>query len=221
MKRLRKKCGTKTIRFYMCGEYGSQYGRPHYHAILFNHDFNDKILWQVKRDVPLFISDTLAELWPFGFSTIGNVTFESAAYVARYIMKKVTGDLAEDHYDWVDPETGEIFRRVPEYCTPSTGGGPRAADPRARGGIGRGWFERYGSEVFPDDAVTLKGGRRLRPPRFYEKIVEVTDPELLAEVKGARMRQGRKQAWNATPDRLRVREKVQVAKLQRLKRELD
>lgn len=208
MKRLRKQFGAG-IRFYMCGEYGSQFGRPHYHAILFNMDFSDRKLWQVKRDVPLFVSPSLSELWPFGFSTVGNVTFESAAYVARYVMKKMTGDLAADYYDVIDPDTGELFRRKAEYNQPSR-----------RGGIGLGWFEKYGREVWPDDFVIING-KRLKPPRYYEKILEITDPDLFKSVKSKRNSMAVAQAWNQTPERLIVREKVQVAKLNRLKRELD
>lgn len=98
MKRLRKKYGDG-IRFYMCGEYGDKLGRPHFHACLFNHDFDDKKLWQTTPSGSrLFRSSDLESLWPYGFSSIGDVTFESAAYVARYIMKKVGGDAADEHY---------------------------------------------------------------------------------------------------------------------------
>ncbi len=92
MKRLRKRFGTK-IRFYACGEYGDQNGRPHYHACLFNHDFQDKKLWKRGKDpsLDLYRSADLEKLWPYGYSSIGEVTFQSAAYVARYIMKKITG----------------------------------------------------------------------------------------------------------------------------------
>ena len=86
MKRVRKRFGTN-IRFYHCGEYGEKLGRPHYHACLFNFDFEDKILWKEINGQKLYISQSLSELWPFGFSTIGEVTYQSAAYVARYIMK--------------------------------------------------------------------------------------------------------------------------------------
>uniref|UniRef100_UPI0040482461 rolling circle replication-associated protein n=1 Tax=Shewanella sp. TaxID=50422 RepID=UPI0040482461 len=94
MKRLRKKY-PHAVRYYQCGEYGSKTHRPHYHACLFGHDFKDKTLWQKGSDgTPLYISSSLQDLWSsdghsIGFSTIGTVTFQSAAYVARYIMKKI------------------------------------------------------------------------------------------------------------------------------------
>ena len=76
------------IRALMCGEYGSLLNRPHYHACLFNFDFSDKYLWTTRCGVPLYRSSSLEELWPYGFSTIGEVTFESAAYLSRYVTKK-------------------------------------------------------------------------------------------------------------------------------------
>ena len=94
MKRLRKKYGSQ-VRFFHCGEYGDLNKRPHYHAILFGVDFaHDRKLWSQKDGMKLFTSESLEKLWPYGFCTIGQVTFESCAYVARYIMKKQTGEKA-------------------------------------------------------------------------------------------------------------------------------
>ena len=107
MKRVRKKYGNG-IKFFHCGEYGEKNKRPHYHALLFGHDFTDKQLWTQRSGVKLYISEELKKLWPYGFSTIGDVTFESAAYCARYVLKKVTGDAAAEHYTYTDPETGEV-----------------------------------------------------------------------------------------------------------------
>lgn len=103
MKRLRKKYGSG-IRFYMCGEYGEKLARPHFHACLFGHDFDDKKVWK-KTDAGsvLYRSAELEKLWPFGYSSVGDVSFESAAYVARYIMKKITGEAAESHYKFFRP----------------------------------------------------------------------------------------------------------------------
>ena len=91
LKRLRKALSYQNIkiRFFACGEYGDKNLRPHYHLILFNYDFSDdrQLLRQTPYG-PLYISDFLFRLWPYGFHTIGNVTFKSCAYVARYVTKK-------------------------------------------------------------------------------------------------------------------------------------
>jgi len=122
--------GTDTkVRFFHCGEYGETYGRPHYHTLLFGHDFEDKVLeFTTPRGDEVFTSKTLGELWTHGLSKIGSVTFESAAYVARYITKKVTGDDAEKYYEG----------RKPEYVTMSR-----------RPGIAHSWFEKFKSDVSP------------------------------------------------------------------------
>lgn len=98
MKRLRWKFRPRTIRFFMCGEYGEQFSRPHFHALLFNFRFPDLKQWMVKGDQVTYRSGLLEQLWPHGFSTCGNVSYQSAAYVARYVMKKMNGDLALTHY---------------------------------------------------------------------------------------------------------------------------
>ena len=94
MKRLRK--SHSGVRFYMCGEYGEDFSRPHYHALLFNCSFPDRKKHSTgDSGSVIYTSEALSKLWPFGFSSIGDVTFESAAYCSRYIMKKVTGDACE------------------------------------------------------------------------------------------------------------------------------
>jgi len=208
MKRLRKKYGAK-IRFFHCGEYGELNGRPHYHACLFNFDFSDKILWKIVNDNRLYTSQSLSDLWPFGFSTIGDVTFESAAYVARYIMKKITGDAASDHYERADSSTGEIFSIKPEYTTMSR-----------RPGIGRGWFDKYATDVYPDDFVVMNGSK-MRPPKYYDRVLEKTRPYEFDDVKEKRFLNGEKYLDNNTSDRLKVRETVQKRRLELLTRNLQ
>jgi len=102
MKRLRKRFPEKNIRFYMCGEYGENFGRAHFHACIFGLDFPDKKPWKKRKpgSPTLYRSKILEELWTYGFSSVGTVTFESAAYVARYITKKITGEAAESHYSF-------------------------------------------------------------------------------------------------------------------------
>ena len=90
MKRMRKYFMSRfgqQLRFFMCGEYGDKLGRPHYHAIIFGVTFVDKKLWSIRRGNNLYRSATLEKLWPFGFSSIGAVNFETAAYVARKVAE--------------------------------------------------------------------------------------------------------------------------------------
>ena len=81
----------------MCGEYGEDFSRPHYHALLFNCFCPDRKKHSTgDSGSVIYTSEALTKLCPFGLSSIGDVTFESAAYVARYVMKKITGDAASN-----------------------------------------------------------------------------------------------------------------------------
>lgn len=207
MKRLRKKYGSG-IRYYHCGEYGEKYGRPHYHACVFNLDFPDKYLFKDENGIKLYRSEALEKLWPFGHSSIGSVTFDSAAYVARYIMKKVTGDSSFYYYRTVDFETGEIVaERKPEYNTMSQG-------------IGKNWYEEYQEDVYPRDYVVVNG-KEVRPPKYYDRLYEVEYPSDFARLKESRKLNAKKYADNNTPDRLKTREQVKLSRLNNLPRKLD
>lgn len=207
MKRLRNRFGDG-IRFYHCGEYGELNGRPHYHACLFNFDFEDKTLWKVSNGVRLYVSRSLSEVWGKGFVTVGDVTFESAAYVARYILKKVNGDAAESHYGAkIDLTTGEFFdKRKPEYTTMSR-----------RPGIGRAWYEKWSCDVFPSDEVIVRG-KQMRPPKYYDRLFEHDDPDTFKKIKEKRIENAKKHLDDQTPERLDVRERIKLAQLKQLPR---
>ncbi|CAK0755284.1 hypothetical protein CCP3SC15_2050003 [Gammaproteobacteria bacterium] len=195
MKRLRKS-RPESIRFFHCGEYGSELNRPHYHSILFGIGFPDRQLWSVRNGEKLYRSEALEKLWPFGFSTVGDLTFESAAYVARYVTKKVTGRIADSHY----------LGRKPEYVTMSR-----------RPGIGSKWYAQFSGDVFPSDEVIIRGGVRCRPPKFYDKLLEADAPEVLRRIKITRELRA-----EASPDnsgtRLRIRGEVKQRTYTLLKR---
>lgn len=174
MKRLRKHFAPQTIRFYACGEYGEQYQRPHYHLCLFGIDFTDKYYWATNRGNTLYRSPTLEQLWPFGNATLGNVTFESAAYVARYVTKKITGPAAATHYQIMDPSTGELYQRRPEFTQMSR-----------RPGIGRNWLSRFEREVYQHDSIIMRG-KEMKPPRYYDLAYEITYPGHMEEIRQQR-----------------------------------
>lgn len=148
MKRLREKYGPG-IRFFHCGEYGDKLERPHHHAILFNHDFRDKVLHSTSKGIKLYTSEELDALWKYGFCSVGEATFESAGYIARYSLKKVPWAYGgEEHYGG----------RVPEYLTMSR-----------KPGIGHEWIKKFGREVYPSDQVIVNGVA-CKPPRYYDEV---------------------------------------------------
>lgn len=220
------------IRFYMCGEYGEARGRPHFHACIFNFDFPDKRLWRkTDQSHMVYRSKILEDLWPYGFSEIGDVTFHSAAYVARYIMKKVTGRDAASAYEFVDPSSGEVFDRTPEFTKMSL-----------KPGIGEGWLRKFLGDVYPNDYVVING-RKCRPPRYYDKkyfdltSVPVDVPNYLDdgtflgyltenesfevdELKSKREEYFLEHLEDCTPERLSVKETIAEARVSKLKRSL-
>lgn len=196
------------VRFYMCGEYGGENGRPHFHACLFGVYFRDRVLSKMlPSGSKLYVSDVLESLWPFGFSSVGDVTFESAAYVARYVMKKITGDAAAEHYKHVD-ENGEVFWREPEFTRMSL-----------KPGIGATWFDKYKKEVFPNDQVVVRG-MKMKPPRYYDVLQEAISAESMDWIKIDREVAALKHSLDNTPDRLKVREQVAHSRLAFKKRSL-
>lgn len=204
MKKLRGRFGDG-IRFYMCGEYGERHSRAHYHALLFNFDFRDKVLWKGGhgRGTPLFRSPMLEKLWPHGFSTIGAVTFESAAYCARYCTKVLSGDEGSDPHalDILDPDTGEIYTRVKEFSRMSL-----------KPGIGAEWLSRFKSEVRADGKI-VTNGHLARAPRYYRDKIRAQgywDHARLAYEHG---KLAYKSFVESVPERLGPREAVAKARL--------
>lgn len=208
MKRLRKLKGPS--RFFMCGEYGDENFRPHYHACLFGVQFRDRQNWRKSASgFDTFRSEELDRLWGMGHAELGELTFESAAYVARYVMKKVTGKDAERHYETFDPYTGEIFNRTPEFARMSL-----------KPGIGFDWYAKFRSEVFPRDRVVING-REVRPPRYYDKCLQSEVGSLSDVVEYQRYLKAMDIPKEESSDvRLAVRETVAKARLSFKKRSL-
>lgn len=199
LKRLRKARGS--FRTLYCGEYGETTQRPHYHALLFGLDFNDKQpLKRTGSDEMIYSSAQLDKVWGLGHCSVGALTFESAAYVARYVVKKITGDAAEAHY----------AGRLPEFMQPSL-----------KPGIGSQWLEKFRSDVYPSDQLVVRDGIVCSPPRYYDKQQEAhIGEDAFAKHKSKRRRKALKHKSNNTRERLAVREEVQASKLKQLKRGL-
>ena len=175
--------------------------------MIFNLDFVDKVPWKKVNGNLYYMSEELEKLWQKGHTMIGEATFESAAYVARYITKKITGPRAEEHYNLTCPHTGQVIHeRKPEYATMSQG-------------IGRGWYEKYKSDLNGDFAIM--NGRKVEIPRFYDSLLEAESSLVMARVKAKRKVKASKHEENCTPDRMRVRKEVQYARLDKLHRSIE
>jgi len=199
-------------RFYMAGEYGEQFKRPHFHACLFGIDFDDKkYLKTTGSGEKIYTSKELEELWPYGLSSLGEVTFESAAYVARYIVKKLSADEAEHRrtYMRVDAITGEIYEVAPEFVQMSL-----------KPGIGATWFKKWMTDVFPHDRVIINGQVR-KPPKYYKQLLKKLDPMTCDEIDYDRYKKGLTTLADNTEARLATREIVARARLNFKKRVLD
>ena len=225
MKRLRKAFAPQKVRFFHVGEYGRKckhgidvdrvgcplcfVGRPHYHAALFNCSFPDLLSYTSDGGVLRYTSPMLESIWKYGFVDVGELNFASAAYGARYILKKVNGGRADDHYMTYDLN-GEVTWIRPEYVTMSR-----------RPGIGREWYDKYRDDIFPADNVPVAGyGIVQKVPRFYEEIFKTEDPLSLEEIKAIRQKFKEEHSEDYTPQRLIDRYNVKRAQLKFLKREL-
>lgn len=200
MKRLRKEVGDG-IKFFACGEYGDSNRRPHYHACIFGYDFSDekKSLISEREGVKLYTHPLLTRLWPAGFSTVGAVTLESAAYVARYTLKKKYGKKAK-YYEkmGIEPEFIRMSRRP---------------------GIGTTWFEKFQGDVFPHDYIVTGNGIKQKPPKYYLEKYGLTNPEEYTTIKDTRKKEAEKRP-NYSKQKHHATKVIKNQKLKQLTRNL-
>ncbi len=205
MKRLRKYISPSKVRYYMCGEYGENFTRPHFHACLFGITFPDLELFKEEEGILLFSSEILETIWGKGFVTIGEMTFETAAYTARYIAKKITGDQADEHYTTSCPITGALIHLEPEYNTMSR-----------KPGLARDWYEKYQSDVYPSDFL-IHQGKTVKVPRYFDNLYEAEGNDL-EQLKRERKIRAKRFAKDNTPERLATREKIKLLNYRKLLR---
>lgn len=170
MKRLRKKFSDQSLRFYGCGEYGTNTMRPHYHVIVFGLKLDDLKPYKYERGNWFYNSESVQDTWPFGFAVIAEVSWETCAYTARYVMKKAGGFLAEEY---------NLLNIEPEFVNMSR-----------RPGIARGVFDQDPDHVLDGHAYYLasaSGGRKIYPPKYFERLYDQYMPGALDDFKERRL----------------------------------
>jgi len=216
---LKKRNNGKKIRYFGVGEYGDNFGRPHFHAILFGHNFDDKIPLKGKKVKNLFKSKELQSAWcssdqePRGYVSVGDVTPESISYVCGYVQKKIYGQRQGQHYKYIDTVTGEvteiannntIFLRSPEKAFMSR-----------RPGIGTDYYNKFHSDMYRlnNNCIHIKG-KVVAIPNFYNNKFKKENPAEwleLQQLKEENMRE-------YTPDGLIQHEKNFKARMSIYKR---
>lgn len=164
--------GEENIRFYACGEYGSKNDRPHFHIIAFNINVRDKeYLFTNKSHDKIYTSEIIRNIWGKGHVTIGEVTWNSAAYTARYVMKKIKGKDAKKYY--------EILGVAPEFTRMSR-----------RQGIAREYYEQNKEKIFELDEIILankKGvAQKIKPCKYYDNLYDIENHEFMKALKQRR-----------------------------------
>lgn len=166
------------IRFFACGEYGSKGQRPHYHLIIFNLPLNLKKIDRVNvtkwGKEPVWYSQEIDQIWGKGLVAIGEVTWSSCAYVARYMMKKQKGndEQTDKEYYLKKGQTPEFVRmsRMP--------------------GIGSDYYDINRDKIYFNDEIIMKtikeNASSIKPPKFYDRKFDIDNPEMMEAIKKKR-----------------------------------
>lgn len=173
MKRLRDhiyRDYVRKIRFFACGEYGTQTFRPHYHAIIYGMPLKDmKLLSYSKKGFPLYTSEYLNDIWKNGYVVVGKVSWDTCAYTARYVLKKASGIKPDDYIDQ---------GLTPEFVLMSR-----------KPGIGALYFDENYKKIYENDEIFFSGdagGRKAKPPKYFDKRLEVIDEGWYKSIKSKR-----------------------------------
>lgn len=159
----------KTLRYYMCGEYGEESMRPHYHACFFGVRFPDAYFAKRVGRYAYYTSPTLLDLWPYGkMSLMSDVTPQSAAYVAGYVDKKI----------YRDQDCFKELGLMPEYV-------------RMSNGLGIDYFDMYMDRLYPFVGEDVFDWHRLgdlpvSPPRYFDEKLMLRDPQRYAKLVASR-----------------------------------
>ncbi len=208
LKRLRKKY--PNVKYFMCGEYGDQTHRPHYHIILFGYYPPDPVYHRTKNGNRYYKSKELDKFWRCGFTDTSGVSYHSSGYVARYTLKKQNPkeDL-QDRYTYLD-ENGQLQVRPFEYVRMSTG--------RYFGtGIGGSWFKKYAAQTATHDYVLDPNGHKCPVPKYYLDILKEDGPAWHEHLAQLRVEKARANPDNS-PERLTAIETCVKARLKQLPR---
>lgn len=155
------------IRFYLAGEYGPSTLRPHYHAIIFGLSLDDFPLKIPKGTNELnqqyWIVPELENCWKDedgtkGFVLASDVSWETCAYVARYVMKKAFGN-------YVPPDEYGFEK---EFVLMSR-----------RPGLGKEYLDEHPGCLDLENIpiATDDGSKKIQIPKYYLNQLKLTEED--------------------------------------------
>lgn len=201
------------IRFYAAGEYGEILERPHYHLCVFNLPIFTELKDYKKNELhqPIWQNEEIEKIWGKGFITVARLSWETAAYTARYIMKKQYGQDAEWYY--------KSKGKIPEFTLMSR-----------KPGLAYDNYAKNYKKIYETDEITIpkkSGAVKAKPPKYYDKLYDVLEPEKMAAIK--KQRKECMRAAEAAKDKLttlnrkerrEINERSKIEKGRKLIREL-
>lgn len=196
-------CSETGLRYFLCGEYGSKTCRAHYHAILFGFHPRDLVEVGYNNGYTVYISPFLTNVWGKGNVIVGeSVSFESCAYIARYIMKQYEkkGDSSYDEFY-------KIFNKDFILCS-------------RRPAVGYQFFENNQREIERLDKVLIRPGVVALPPRYFSRKLKEINPEKYEEIKQRRIDNAPDETLERCMKRLHAAAVAKEKQIQSLKRGL-
>ncbi|AXQ65723.1 MAG: replication initiator protein [Microviridae sp.] len=223
------------LRYYAAGEYGEKSSRPHYHAILYNCPLDRLQTFKKKGHKPLNTSKILSKAWSqyikptkenpkekfisMGFTSWGEVTFNSAAYVANYVQKKINGQQKDLHYKrhYDVNKNGEFIMHSKGKRTLQLQ--QEFALMSRKPGIASDWLTLHKDDVYPSDFITMNG-IKMKPPKSYDRIYERTHKEEMDIIKELRKESLEQSAHLRTPEALKYQEQKHKRRMSLYKRKI-
>ena len=200
------------IRFFACGEYGEKNGRPHYHILMYNLPITDLIPY-AKNHIgqQRWQSAQIEKIWGKGIIDIGTVTWESAAYTARYIIKKQTGAAAAEAYKTKQAEFTRMSRMP---------------------GIAKDYYDTNKYKIYENDEMIINkadgSARKIKPTKYYDRLFDIDEPEIMEQIKKTRkmiaetqMDMELKKTDKTAEEYLQTKKENKIAQIQHLKRGIE
>lgn len=159
--------GKTGIKYLACGEYGTKNQRPHYHIIFFDCPFESKDFYNARliEHEYYWQNKIIEKYWTKGISNVSEASWNTIAYVARYVTKKAYGDQAEDER----AAKGQIAEFI-----------------RVSKGIGKDYWDKNKEKILQTDSITIKNGKgvhQCKPPKYFTRLLKKENEELYKTVR--------------------------------------